>query len=79
MNRLTFCAPFKTLHDKVSLSKEHQTHTGWVSPILFIHNMFTSHNGALIYQSYSISLMENIMLQTVMTYGHKPHNSITNV
>jgi len=41
--------------------------------------MFTSHIGALIYQSNSISLMETVILQIVMTYGRKPHNSITNV
>jgi len=33
----------------------------------------------LIYQPNSISLMEAVTLQTVMTYGRKPHNSITNV
>ena len=68
-----------SLLDKVSLSKEHQTRTQTVSPILFLRKMFTSHNGDLIHQSNSISPMGNVILQIVMTYGRKPHNSITNV
>jgi hypothetical protein len=41
--------------------------------------LFTSHNVALVYQSNLISLMETIILQTVMTYGCKPHNSTTDL
>jgi len=32
-----------------------------LSPNKFIYNMFTSHNGAVIYQSNSISLMETVI------------------
>jgi len=33
----------------------------------------------LIYQANLISLTETVILQTVMTYGHILHKSITNV
>ena len=85
MNRLTTHAPFKTLHHKVSLSKEHQTHHTHTHTHtdgkynLVYNNMFNPHNGGLIYQSNSVSLMETVILQTVMTLGRKPHNSITNI
>jgi len=40
---------------------------------------FNSAFKGLIYQLISISLIETVILQTVMTHGRKPHNYITYV